>query len=128
MSKKKDGLSPEEEAQKKDEQYLSKNKSDIEEVVQMMIDGTTRAGVESKIEELKELVGREEQSRIFHTHKNGKKVPMSHKLSHMIKLSESMELHLKTLSHGENLHASLTGLVNSRIKVLGRVRERGLFK
>ena len=121
-------LSPEEEAQKEDEQTLSRIGQDVEEILKLIEDRTNRTEAERRLNEAQGLVDEKRQGTVFHQHSSGnRKIPLKHHTSHLLKLAEAIELHMKTLRHGEDLHRSLDNHLRHKVKVLQRVKKRGLF-
>ena len=121
-------LSPEEEAQKEDEQTLSRIEQDVEEILKLIEDRTNRAEAERRLSEAQGLVDEKRQGTIFHSHSKGnRKIPMRHHASNLFKLSDALALSLKTKRHGEDLHRALDNHLRQRVKILQRVIKRGLF-
>jgi hypothetical protein len=122
-------LSPEEEAQKEDEQTLSRIEQDVEEILKLIEDRTNRAEAERRLSEAQASVDEKRQGTIFHQHSKGnRKIPLKHHTSNLFRLTEALELHMRTLRHGEDLHRSLDNHLRHKVKVLQRVKKRGLFK
>lgn len=119
-------LSPEEEAQREDEQLLSKNKADIEEVLKLIEEQTGREEAGQRLADAEERVERQQQGKVFHTHQS-RRIPLHGHTSNMLCLAEALELHMRTLRHGHDLHRCLGNLSRQRVKVLRRVLERRLF-
>ena len=118
-------LSPEEEAQKQDEQLLAKNARDIEELMQLLHDGVDRIEAEKRLAEARGVVESHRQGSIFHHHK-GKKIPIPHHASSLLRLAEALELSCKTKRHGADRHKALHAHLRQRVKLLERVHARGL--
>lgn len=116
-------LSPEEQAQREDEQLLSKNKADIEEIMQLLDEGVDRTEAERRLAEAKGLVEEHRKGKVFHDH-SGKKIPVHHHASSLKKLADALELSWKTKRHGADLHKALHAHLRHRVKVLQRVHER----
>ncbi len=129
MSKKaKPLLSPEEEAQKEDEQLLTQIEQNVEEIMQLIEEKTDRSEAERRLVEAQGLVDEKRQGTIFHQHSKGnRKIPLRHHTSNLFKLAEALELSMKTKRHGEDLHKALDNHIRHKIRVLQRVMERGLF-
>jgi hypothetical protein len=128
MSKKPTPLSPEEEAQREDEQLLSKIEQDVEEILQLIEDKTDRAEAERRLTEAQAIVDEKRQGTVFHQHSKGnRKIPLRHHTSNLFKLAEAIELSMRTKRHGEDLHKALDNHVRHKIRVLQRVLKRGLF-
>lgn len=117
-------LSPEEEAQREDEQLLAKNSRDIEELMQLIHEGVDRAEAEKRLAEARGAVELHRQGSIFHHHK-GKKVPVPHHASNLLRLAEALELSCKTKRHGADRHKALHAHLRQLIKLLERVHARG---
>jgi hypothetical protein len=116
-------LSPEEEAEREDEQKLAENGNKIEEIIQLLHEKEDRDTAQSKVAERYGLVGRKEPGRRFHDHK-GKKIPMSAHTSNLMGLTEALELQIKTGKHGRDLHRALQGLTVRRVAILERMLRR----
>jgi len=118
-------LSPEEEAQREDEQILSKNARDIDEIMQLLDAGVDRHEAERRLAEAKGAVEVHRRGMVFHEHK-GTKVAVHHHASNLHRLAEALELSWKTKRHGADLHKALHAHLRHRVKVLERVHARGL--
>lgn len=128
MSKKPKALSPEEEAQKEDEQLLSQIERDVEEIMGLIENKTDRTEAERRLAEAQGVVDEKRQGTVFHQHSKGnRKIPLRHHTSNLFKLAEAIELSMKTKRHGEDLHKALDNHVRHKIRVLQRVMKRGLF-
>ena len=119
-------LSPAEEAQKEDEKLLTQNSKDIEEVLKLIEEQTDREKASKGLAEAEVRVEGQQQGRVFHAHQS-RKIPLHGHTSNLLRLAEALELHMRTLRHGQDLHRSLGNLSRQRVKVLKRVLERGLF-
>ena len=117
-------LSPEEEAHSEDKQLLSKNKQDIEEIMQLLDAGVDRTEAEKRLAEAKALVEQHRKGMIFHDH-SGKKIPVHHHASNLKRLADALELSWKTKRHGADLHKALHAHLRQRVKILERVHLRG---
>ena len=124
MSKATPQLSPEEEAQKEDEQLLSKNKVDIEEIMQLLDAGVDRSEADKRLAKAREAVGEHRKGMVFHDH-SGKKIPVYQHASKLKQLADALELSWKTKRHGADLHKALHAHLRHRVKVLERVHVRG---
>lgn len=128
MSKKAKTLSPEEEAQKEDEQILTQIEQNVEEILQLIEDKTDRSEADKRLLEAQTMVDEKRQGTVFHQHSKGnRKIPLRHHTSNLFKLAEALELSMKTKRHGEDLHKALDNHIRHKIRVLQRVMERGLF-
>ena len=117
-------LSPEEEAQREDEQLLSKNKVDIEEIMQLLDAGVDRREAEKRLAVARSEVGEHRKGMVFHDH-SGKKVAVYNHASKLKQLADALELSWKTKRHGADLHKALHAHLRHRVKVLERVHVRG---
>jgi hypothetical protein len=117
-------LSPEEEAQREDEQQLSRNKQHIEEIMQLLEAGVDRETAEKRLAEARAAVEEHRKGMIFHEH-SGKKIPVHHHASSLKRLADALELSWKTKRHGADLHKALHAHLRHRVKVLERVHVRG---
>ena len=118
--------SPEEEAQQEDERLLAQNKTDIEEVLRLIEDGTDRDTAALRVAEAQLRVDSKHQGRVFHAHQS-RKIALHGHTSNTLLLAEALELHLRTKRHGADLHRTLGSLSRQRFKLLQRVHQRGLF-
>ena len=116
-------LSPEEEAQKEDEQLLAKNKVDIEEIMQLLDEGVDRAEAEKRLAEARGAVEEHRKGKVFHDH-SGKRIGIHHHASNLKRLADALELSWKTMRHGADLHKALHAHLRHRVKVLERVHVR----
>ena len=73
--------------------------------------------------ELEDEVG---HKTVFHNHK-GKKVPLRHHTSKMLHLAEALQKEMKTLRHDKNLQTALARLSRTRVRIVERIKKRGLF-
>ena len=117
-------MSPEEEAQREDEQILSKNMQDIEEIMQLLDAGVDRTEAEKRLAEARGAVEQHKVGKVFHDHK-GAKIPVHHHASNLKRLVDALELSWKTKRHGADLHKALHSHLRHRVKVLERVLLRG---
>jgi hypothetical protein len=117
-------LSPEEEAQKEDEQLLSKNKVDIEEIMQLLDAGVDRTVAEKRLAEARAVVEQHRKGMVFHDH-SGKKIAVYQHASKLKNLADALELSWKTKRHGADLHKALHAHLRHRVKVLELVHVRG---
>jgi hypothetical protein len=123
---KKPALSPEEEAQKKDEQLLAQNERDVAEILELIDGRTDRAEAERRVGEAQGLVDERREGTVFHP-SGGRKVAIRHHASNLFRLSDALVLSMKTKRHGEDLHKSLESHLKQRVKILQRMMKRGLF-
>ena len=119
-------LSPEEEAQKEDEQVLAQTERDIEEIMRLIWDKTDRAEAERRLGEAQERVDEKREGTVFHQHSKGK-VPLKQHTSNLFKLTEALKLSMETKRHGADLHRALDTHLRHMVKVQRRVMKRGLF-
>ena len=128
MPEKAKPLSPEEEAQKEDEQMLAQTERDIEEITRLIGDKTDRAEAERRLAEAQGWVDEKKEGTVFHQHSKGnRKVPLKHHTSNLFKLSEALKLSMETKRHGADLHRSLDNHLRHMVKVQKRVMKRGMF-
>jgi hypothetical protein len=116
-------LSPEEEAQREDEQILAKNKVDIEEIMQLLDEGVDRTEAEKRLALARASVDAHKKGMIFHHH-SGKRIAVHHHASNLKHLADALELSWKTMRHGADLHKALHAHLRHRVKVLERVHVR----
>ena len=116
---------PEEEAQKEDEQLLAKNKTDIDEIMQLLDAGVDRTEAEKRLTNARAAVEEHRKGKIFHDH-SGKRIAVFHHTSNLKQLADALELSWKTKRHGADLHKALHAHLRHRVKVLERVHGRGL--
>ena len=91
-----------------DEQFLSKNEHDIENIMQLISDRTDHIEAERKLAEIQEWVDEKKQGVVFHQHtKSNKKITLNHHTSNLLKLSKALELSLTTMQYGNDLHKEL---------------------
>jgi hypothetical protein len=108
-----------------DEQFLSRNKHDIEKILQLIADRTDYIEAERQLAEIQERVDAKKQGTVFHQHTNGnKKIALNHHTSNLLKLSKALELSLTTIKYGSDLHKELDTHLEKRVEVLHRVKRR----
>jgi hypothetical protein len=121
-------LSPEEEAQREDEQVLAQTERDIEEIMGLIGDKTDRAEAERRLAEAEGWVEEKKEGTIFHQHTNGnRKIPLKHHTSNLFKLTDALKLSMQTKRHGADLHRALDNHLRHMVKVQRRIMKRGLF-
>ena len=118
--------SPEEQAQKEDEQKLAENSQRIEEILKLIEDRTDREEARRRVADAEARVDARHQGKVFHDHAS-KKVPLYGHTSNLLRLAAALELQWRTRRHGEDLHRALSNLSVQRVKVLQRIIKRGLF-
>ena len=119
-------LSPEEEAQREDEQVLAQTERDIEEIMRLIGDRTDRAEAERRLAEAQERVDEKKEGTVFHQH-SSRKVPLKHHTSNLFKLTDALKLSMQAKRHGADLHRALDNHLRHMVKVQQRVMKRGLF-
>ena len=121
-------LSPEEEAQREDEQVLAQTERDIEEIMGLIGDKTDRAGAEKRLAEAEEWVEEKREGPVFHQHNKGnRKIPLKHHTSNLFKLTDALKLSMQAKRHGADLHRALDNHLRHMVKVQRRIMKRGLF-
>lgn len=121
-------LSPEEEAQREDEQALAQAERDIDEIMGLIGDKTDRAEAERRLVEAQGWVDEKKEGTVFHQHSKGnRKIPIKHHASNLFKLSAALKLSMDTKRHGADLHKALDNHLRNLVKVQRRVLKRGLF-
>jgi hypothetical protein len=118
-------LSPEEEAQKKDEQYLAQNTREIEEILSLLDSGVDRDEAEKRVGDAKADVESRRQGMVFHDHK-GRRIAVRGHVSNLLRLAQAKEVSLITKRHHKDLHKALYVKVRRRNELLDRIHERGL--
>jgi len=113
---------PKEERRKELEQKLSKNKSEIEEILDFIQKGKTGDILQREVEQAFSLVEEHAQGKIFHEHKSGR-VPISHHSSRLLHLIGRMEELLKIGQYGADLHKALSVKCRHRVRMLLEMRE-----
>jgi hypothetical protein len=117
--------STEEIAQGEDEQLLSKNERDIEEILQLIEDNTDQTEAEMRLAEAQMCVDANKQGTVFHQHPKGnRKIALKHHASNLFKLSRALELSVKTKRYGKDLHYELETRLKKRVEVLKRINQR----
>jgi uncharacterized protein YtpQ (UPF0354 family) len=112
---------------REDEQFLSKNERDIDQILQLIDDGTDQTEADRLLAEAQEMVDAKKRGTVFHHHTKGnRKITLNHHTSNLIKLSNALELGLKTKRYGRDLHKELEANLEKRIEVLQRVVRRKL--
>ena len=119
-------LSPEEEAQKEDDQILAQTERDIEDIMRLIGDKTDRAEAERRLAEAECCVDEKRDGTVFHQHTKGR-VPLKHHTSNLFRLTEALKLSMETKRHGADLHRALDNHLRHMVKVQRRVMKRGLF-
>lgn len=120
-------LSPEEEAQREDEQALAQTDRDIEDILELIENRTDRAEAERQVAEAQARVDERHQGTTFHHHTGGRRIPVRKHVSNLFRLSEALSLSMRTRRHGEDLHKSLDAHVRQRVRILQRMLKRGLY-
>lgn len=120
-------LSPEEEAQREDEQALTKNAGEIKDVLDLLRDGHTRDSAMVAVADLEHRIASQpKNARLFHDHAAAK-IPLRARTALRLQLVAALEVLRRTHRHGTDLHKALAALVRHRRDVLRRViaREAG---
>ena len=126
MAEKAKPLSPEEEAQREDEQMMAQTERDIEDIVRLIGDKTDQAEAERRLAEAQGWVDEKKEGTVFHQHSKGR-IPLKHHTSNLFKLSEALKLSMETKRHGSDLHRDLDNHLRRLVKVQRWVMKRGLF-
>ena len=114
-------LTPEEEAEQKDQKLLSENKAKIDSIMQLLKEMEDRKTAEAKVEEAREKIkGGGKTDRVFHNH-GGKKVAVTRGASEFLVLGDALELHIQTRQHGADLHKALERAAEARVGILNRM-------
>ena len=122
------GVSPEEEADKEDHKMLSENNQKIKSIMQLLKEMNDRDKAEDRVKEAREkttAMERSKSDRVFHEH-GGKRVAITRAASEHLELGDALELHMRTRSHGADLHKALERAAETRVKILDRIMDRGL--
>jgi len=125
MSEKK--LTPAEEEEKKDLQKLTKLKTDIDEIMQLLADRQNRETSDEKVRLAQTNVDAGRQGSVFHNFK-GKHVSVSQYAGDLLTLADALELKFKTARHARDLHKGLQNKTTTKISLLKKIIERQLKK
>ena len=110
-------LTPEEQAEQEDRNLLRQHNQDIQEVMQLLIDGNTRAVAKKKTQEANDRL------MVFHPYR-GKRVSVTQEASNYLALGEAMELALTTSQFNADLQRALATLARKKASVLERLLKR----
>jgi hypothetical protein len=117
-------LTPEEQAEQEDRNLLRQHNQDIQEVMQLLIDGNTRAVAKKKTQEANDrLTVKGKGGMVFHPYR-GKRVPVTQEASNYLALGEAMELALTTSQFNADLQRALATLARKKASVLERLLKR----
>ena len=117
-------LTPEEQAEQEDRNLLRQHNQDIQEVMQLLIDGNTRAVAKKKTQEANDrLTVKGKGGMVFHPYR-GKRVPVTQEASNYLALGEAMELALTTSQYSADLQRTLVTLARKKASVLERLLKR----
>lgn len=108
-----------------DQRFLAQNARDIENILKLIEDGTDQAEAERRLLDAQNSVDSQKQGTVFHQHSKGnRKISLNHHTSNLLKLSDALELSLKTLDFGKDLHRELEDCLEKRIEVLQTIKKR----
>lgn len=111
-----------------DEEKLKELTADIEEIVELILDGDTRETIQSKIDELQshlEMLKNESRPlmRVWHK-KGGKKFSTPRRNSHMLDLSDAYEKKMMLEKYPDDLHHMLHVKTREKLELLERKMKR----
>ena len=112
---------PIEEKRKELKQKLTKNQGEIEEILSFILEGKTSESLQREVEEAMALVEEHAEGKVFHDHK-GKRVPLHHHSSRLLRLIKKMEDALKIDKYGPDLHKSLSCKCRHRVRMLQEMK------
>ena len=130
MTRMSESMTPEEEAEQKDQKLLSENKAKIDSIMQLLKDMDDRDKAEDRVNEARGKTmdaSRVKSDRVFHNH-GGKKVAVSRGASENLELGDALELHMRTREHGADLHRALERAAETRVRILDRIMDRHMGK
>ncbi len=121
------GLSPAEQAEQEDKKKLRECNQKIEEVMQLLSEGSTQTTAKQKVSEARNRLSamrKEGRGMVFHPYR-GKRTPVTQEASDQLVLGEAMELMLLTSQHHADLQKDLSNLATRKVEILKRLLKLG---
>ena len=119
-------LTPKEQAEQEDRKLLSDNNKKIQEIMQLLCDGSSQDVAKQRVREARDRFSdKDTRQSVFHPYK-GKRAPVSRGASNYLELGDALELTLMTSQYNSDLQKALTACSKKRVEILERMLKRGI--